>query len=333
MLKFIELKGSLKFFETPDFTKIPILEKLVLEDCINLREIHPSVGVHKKLNLINLKGCKNLRSLPGMFEMESLEILILSKCPNLKRIPEFGENMELVIELYLDGTAITKLPTSIGNLIGLASLNVRDCKNLMSLPSTFFNIKSLKDLNLSGCSKLENLESVESVDMIGTLKKIAFGGFQLLPFYPMLRSSESMGLLLSSLFGLSSLSNLNLSNCNLKEIPKDIGCLFSLKDLDLSGNNFGCLPESMAQLSNLNYLIVNNCTSLQSFPKLPLNIGYIDGFGCSSLEKVPDLLRPNSSFEPKLCLSNCSKLTGNQGFIDFFFAVIKKSPQVSLSHS
>ena len=90
----------------------------------------------------------------------------------------------------------------------------------MSLPSTFFNMTWLKDLNLCGCSKLlENLGSVESVDMNGHMassgaifetfkKKIAFGGFQLVPFYPMLRSSESMGLLLSCLFVFSSLSNL-----------------------------------------------------------------------------------------------------------------------------
>ena len=141
MLKFIELKRSLKFFETPDFTKIPILEKLVLKDHINLREIHPSIGVHKKLTLLNLKGCRNLRSLPGKFEMESPKNLILSECSNLKRIPEFGENMKHVSKLYLDDTAITKLPTSIGNLTSLSSLTVRDCKNLMSLPSTFFKYK------------------------------------------------------------------------------------------------------------------------------------------------------------------------------------------------
>ena len=212
MLKFIELKRSLKFFETPDFSKIPILEKLVLEDCINLREIHPSIAVHKKLTLLNLKGCKNLKSLPRKFEIDSLEILILSDCSKIKIIPEFGENMGHVTELYLDGTAITKLPTSIGNLSGLASLNVRECKNLMSLPSTFFNMTWLKDLNLHGCSKLqENLGRAESVDVNGqvassnaifeTLKKIVFGGFQLLPFYPMSRSSKSMtmGLLSSSL--------------------------------------------------------------------------------------------------------------------------------------
>ena len=332
MLKFIELKGSLKLFETPDFTKIPILEKLVLEDCINLREIHPSIGVHKKLTLLNLKGCKNLRSLPRKFEMESLEIFILSKCSNLKIIPEFGENMEHVSELYIDDTAITKLPTSIGNLTGLASLDARDCKNLMSLPSAFFNMKSLKNLNLSKCSKLGNLGGAESVDMIKTFKKIA-SKLNFKKSVDMSRSCDPMGLLSSSIFGLSSLTKLNLSNCNLKEIPNDIACLFSLESLDLSGNNFGCLPESMAQLSNLNYLFVDNCTSLQSFPKLRLNIGYISGHGCSSLEMLPNQLKPNSSFEPILKLSSCSKLTGNQGFIDLFFAVIKKSPQVSLSLS
>ena len=262
MLKFIELKRSQNFFETPDFTKIPVLEKLVLEDCINLREIHPSIGVHKKLALLNLKGCKNLRRLPRKFEMESLEILILSDCSKIKTIPEFGENMGCVTKLYLNGTAITKLPTSIGNLSGLASLNVRDCKNLMSLPSTFFNMTWLKDLNLCGCSKLlENLGSGESVEVneqiassnaiFETFKKIAFRGFQLLPFYPMLRSSEPMGLL----FGLSSLTKLNLRNCNLKEIPSDIGCLFSLKDLDLSGNNFGCLLDSRKILCLMNRAI------------------------------------------------------------------------------
>ena len=130
----------------------------------------------------------------------------------------------------------------------------------------------------------------------------------------------------SDLLGLFSLSNLNLSYCNLKEISNDIGCLFSLKYLDLSGNHFGCLPKSIAQLSILKWLIVNNCMRLQSFPKLPLGIAFIRGLGFSSLEMLLDQLIPNSSFKPDLFLSNCSKLTDNQGSIDLFFAVIKKSP-------
>ena len=226
------MKKSLKLIETPDFNKIPNLEKLVLKGCINLRSLHPSIGVHKKLTFLNLKGCKNLRSLPSKFEIECLKILIFSGCSNLKRIPEFGENMKSVLELYLDGTAITKLPTSIENLTALVSLNVKDCKNLMSLPSTFFNMKWLKDLNLSECSNLlENLVTEKSAEEVGvggtatrlmphsnvlfqTLKKLAFGGFK-----P--RSPNRMGLLSTSLLSLCSLTRLNLSYCNLNAIVRN----------------------------------------------------------------------------------------------------------------
>ena len=243
--------------------------------------------------------------------------------------------MKNVSKLYLDGTAITKLPTSIENLTGLVSLNVKDCKNLMSLPRTFFNMKWLKDLNLSGCSKLNLVteKRVEEVDVSGTatglmaysnalfqtLKTLALGGFK--PGSP-----NRMGLLTTSLWGLCSLTCLNLSYCNLNAIPNDICRLFSLKYLYLSGNNFSCLPENIAQLSRLYKLEVNNCTSLLSLPKLPLNIHCIKGMGCTSLETLPDLLPPNSPFGRYLYLTNCSKLAESQGFIDnglpFFAAII-----------
>ena len=156
--------------------------------------------------------------------MESLEILILSNYSKVKRIPKFGENMERVLELCLDGTAITQLPTSIRNLTSLTSLGLRGCKNLMSLPSTFFNMKTLENVNLSGCLKLckllENLGTVESVENVNvsgtatrlmldsnapfqTLKKLVFGGFKA-------RSPGPMSLLSPSLSSLCLLSRQSL---------------------------------------------------------------------------------------------------------------------------
>uniref|UniRef100_A0A7N2RA26 Uncharacterized protein n=1 Tax=Quercus lobata TaxID=97700 RepID=A0A7N2RA26_QUELO len=83
--------------------------------------------------------------------------------------------MEHVSGLHLDGTAITKLPTSMGHLTGLASLNLRDWKNLVYLPRTIFNLKLLKNVDLIGCSKLDkllekmrNVESVEELDVSET---------------------------------------------------------------------------------------------------------------------------------------------------------------------
>ena len=178
MLKSIKLEDSLNLIETPDFNGVPNLEKLVVKGCTNLREVHPSIVVHKRLTLLNLEGCKNLTSLPRKFEMESLEILILSGCSKIKRIPEFMGNMKHLTKLHLDGTAITKLPSSVEHLSNLASLHLRDCKNLVCLNSAIFSFKLLKDINLAGCLKLENLpenlwnvESLETLDVGGIALK------------------------------------------------------------------------------------------------------------------------------------------------------------------
>ncbi|XP_030934615.1 TMV resistance protein N-like [Quercus lobata] len=291
-LKFIDLNKSQKLIETPDFSTVPVLEKLDLEGYTNLCTVHPSIGFLERLIILNLKGCKNLINLPKIFAMKSLDILTFSGCSKVRSTPEFRENMEHVSELYLDGTAITNLPTSIGNLTGLASLSVRDCKNLMSLPHTFFNMKLLENLDLSGCIKLrellENLgmtKSVEELDESGTATGLTLSSYDM---------PNSMCMVSTSLSSLTSLTKLDLRECILNAIPNDICCLSSLKYLDLSGNNFGCLPKSIAQLSFLRSLCVENCTSLRSLPKLPLNIGYINGYGCTSLETVSDLLEPNS---------------------------------------
>nr|XP_023885347.1 disease resistance-like protein DSC1 [Quercus suber] len=275
--------------------RVPNLEKMVLKDCLNLREIHPSIGFLKRLILLDLKGCKNLKTLPNKFEMESLKVLILSGCSKLKKIPEFGENMQHVLKLSLGGTAITKLPTSIGHLTGLVLLDIRDCKSLTCQPSSIFNLKLLKGLNISGCSKLErlpenvgNAESVEELDVSGTairevpssigllknLKVLSLNGckglssfdstswYDLLPFSSRPKIANLVGL--SSLLGLCSLIELKLEDCNLRVIPDDIGCLFSLEEIYLSGNSFVYLPDSISQLCKLRTMNLKNCTSLRS---------------------------------------------------------------------
>ena len=276
------MEDSLNLTATPNFNGVPNLEKLDVKGCENLSEVHPSIAVHKRLTHLNLEGCKNLSSLPSKFEMESLEILILSGCSKIKRVLEFIGNMKRLSKLHLDGIAITKLPSSIEHLTNLASLHLRDCKNLVCLPSIICSFKSLKDINLAGCSKFDNLsenlwnvESLEELDVSGTalreppssivlsrnLKVLSFQGCNgpphklwnmIFPFYLMPRRSlNPVNLLLPSLLGLCSLTILDLSDYNLSTIPKDFGHISSLHRLDVSGNNFDCLPESIIQLSKL----------------------------------------------------------------------------------
>ncbi|XP_022641637.1 TMV resistance protein N-like [Vigna radiata var. radiata] len=80
-LKFLNLSHSKYLKETPDFSGLPSLEKLILKDCPNLCEVHQSIGRLRNLLLINLKDCTSLSYLPEeVYELRSLKILILSGC-------------------------------------------------------------------------------------------------------------------------------------------------------------------------------------------------------------------------------------------------------------
>ncbi|XP_050244407.1 disease resistance protein RPV1-like isoform X3 [Quercus robur] len=310
-----------------------------------------SIGHLIGLTKLDLRDCKNLSSLPNScYSLMSLKSLNLSGCSKLVKLPENLGNIKTLKELDVSGTAITGLPLSIENLIGLTKLDLRDCKNLSSLPNSCYSSMSLRTLNLSGCSKLDELpenlgkiESLEELDLGGTaitglpssvvhlknLKVVSLCGCvglssnKLTRFSLMQprRSPDPMSTLERSLIGLCSLTKLDLSYCNVQTIPKVLGCLSSLESLNLRGNNFVCLPESIVQLSNLRWLYMGGCTHLRMLPKLPLNIEYIDVTKCTSLETLS--LRPENDFRGGLRLLNCDKLIKNQGYGDLVSTMLR----------
>lgn len=156
-LKCLNLTFSKNLKRLPDFSGVPSLEKLALKGCSSLTEVHPSLVHHKKVVLVNLKDCKSLKALPGKLEMSSLKKLILSGCSEFKFLPEFWESMVHLSMLALEGTAIRKLPSSLGCLVGLEVLNLTDCQSLVCLPDTIRGLNSLRILDISGCSKLSRL--------------------------------------------------------------------------------------------------------------------------------------------------------------------------------
>ncbi|XP_022734263.1 TMV resistance protein N-like isoform X1 [Durio zibethinus] len=183
-LKLLNLRGckSLRSFPTK-IIGMKSLEQLILSGCSNferlseidvamkcLQELHldgtgieelpSSIGHLSGLKILNLRGCKNLISLPTKIGMESLYELVLSGCSNLQRFPEIDGKMECLQELHLDGTGIEELPSSIGQLGGLKFLNLRGCKSLRSLP-TKIGMKSLETLILSDCSNLQRFPEID----------------------------------------------------------------------------------------------------------------------------------------------------------------------------
>ena len=108
-------------------------------------------------------------------------------------------------------------------------------------------------------------------------------------------------------------NNLDLNDCHLLEIPNNIGHLYDLVTLRLSGNDFVSLPVSISHLFNLRWLYLDSCKRLRSLPNLPSKDKFISVNNCTSLERLP---RPKYIFRPdhfSLCFDciYCFKLADN----------------------
>lgn len=272
-LKILNLSHSHYLTHTPNFSKLPNLEILKLKDCKSLVELHPTIEELKGLVFINLKDCKCLKSLPkGFSKLKSLETLILSGCSKLPSLPEDLGQMESLVTLIADDTAIQQVPSAIVRLKNLKYLSLCGCKGPPS--------KSFPSIIWSWISPKKNPNSI------------------VLP---------------SSLQGLNSLRTLRLNNCNLSNntIPKDIGSLISLMELDLRDNSFHSLPSSISGLSKLQTLCLDNCSELKCIPNLPPLLNSLYASNCTSLERTSDF--SNVKRMQTLSVSNCPNLVDIPG--------------------
>ncbi|KAL6315302.1 hypothetical protein AAG906_000392 [Vitis piasezkii] len=278
----------------PKFSSMPNLERLNLEGCTSLRELHSSIGDLKWLTYLNVGGCEQLQSLPNSMKFESLEVLYLNQCRKLKKIPKIHGNMGHLKELYFNGSGIKGLPDSIGNsedkrnMKCLKSLSL-DETAIKELPNSIGSLTSLKFLSLRKCSKFEKFSDVFT--------------------------------------NMRHLWILDLRESGIKELPGSIGCLESLLSLDLSNcSNFERLPEiqkiweiyrlpcSIVHLTRLDKLHLANCRNLTSLPNLCglKSIECLSIYGCSNLEAFSEITEDmkrleclSSSF---LELNNCENL-------------------------
>ncbi|ONH94680.1 hypothetical protein PRUPE_7G026100, partial [Prunus persica] len=74
-LKIIKLSHSLNLVNTPDFRGFPNLEYLILEGCIRLYKVDPSLGMLERITQINLKDCKKDCGLTNTLKNHSVHML------------------------------------------------------------------------------------------------------------------------------------------------------------------------------------------------------------------------------------------------------------------
>ncbi|KAJ4710459.1 Disease resistance protein (TIR-NBS-LRR class) family [Melia azedarach] len=330
-LKQIDLNNSKQLTILPDLSKAQNLEKLILERCSSLVEIHSSIQHLNKLTIINLNQCKSLKSLSTSILSESLQKLYLSDCSSLKKFPEISLSCNIEV-LFLDGTAIKELPSSIDRLSRLVTLNIRNCTRLEQLPRSICKLKSLEYFNLSGCSNLQRLpEELGNLDALRILEAERIG-IKELPssyvslknldevFFERFRGHEHMGFLMPislSLDGLRNLRSAHLTDCGITELPENLGQLSSLEHLYLQKNNFERIPESIINLSKLQVIVLSYCERLQSLPKFPSSVYNMNANHCTSLKSLSDLsilfsLRSTFNSSQSFWLTNCINLDQNE---------------------
>ncbi|KAM3327907.1 hypothetical protein P3S68_033369 [Capsicum galapagoense] len=276
-LRRLDLSSSQNLMQTPDFSGMPNLEHLHLGRCKSLKEVHHSLGNCRKLIRLDLYGCESLERFARV-SGGSLEYLNLEDCSSLEIFPEVMGNVK---------------PSSIQYLTHMkkGELHLCNMKNLVALPSSICKLKCLVKMDVSFCSKFESLpeeigdlENLEELDARWTLISrppssiVRLNKLKFLSFGKNISAERVLFAFPRVNEGLRSLEILNLSYCSLidGELLDDIGCLSSLKKLDLSGNNFEHLPRRIAQLGALRCLDLSHCKRLTQLPEFPVQLNTIE---------------------------------------------------------
>ncbi|CAN1136857.1 Disease resistance protein RUN1, partial [Linum perenne] len=197
-LKVLNLSDSCNLTETPEFSRLPNLEQLILRRCTSLVEIDDSIAGLGKLSLLDVSYSTSLTKLSlGNGYLKSLKELHVSGCPGL------GERYSLdpcemavavrnttrptsalvaslsrfLVSLSLWSSNTPGIPEDLSPLSSVKMLHI-DADHLTSLPETIKTLQSLLCLSLSQCDKLESIpqlpSNVKSVMVIGcsSLKRI-----------------------------------------------------------------------------------------------------------------------------------------------------------------
>ncbi|KAM1685459.1 hypothetical protein TB1_036152 [Malus domestica] len=246
-LKILNLSHSHDLTQSPDFSKFPNLEKLILKDCKRLAKVHKSIGDLKSLVLVNLKDCETLKALPrNFYKSKSVKTLVLDGCSRFRSLSEHLGKMASLVTLFADGTAIKKVPPSIVRLEKLECLSLSYLKCPLQLPS-LRGLGSLTELSLRHCNLMEVPNDIGS--SLPCLEYLFLGNNNF-------RSLPSLG-------DLSMLIELRLDSCrNLVEItdlPKSLGIL-EMKDCSAL--------ERMSDFSGMSTIVYLGSPKLIEFPGL-----------------------------------------------------------------
>nr|VDD53392.1 unnamed protein product [Brassica oleracea] len=158
------------------------LKCLDFRRCSSLVELPASIGNLHKLQSLILRECCKLEVLPVNINLKSLSELDLTDCSLMQCFPEISTNIE---SMYLTGTAIKQVPSSISLWPRLDELHLSYSENLKEFPHV------LDTMTVLVMSNTEIQEIPPWINRISRLRRLVLTGCKKLLSLPQLPSSLS----------------------------------------------------------------------------------------------------------------------------------------------
>ncbi|WCJ30594.1 NB-ARC domain-containing disease resistance protein [Euphorbia peplus] len=277
------------------------LQRLVIRNCpvlVTMLEEEEQLPI--KLEHLEVECCHNLERLPtGMENLTSLRELIIKDCQKLVISPD-ANFTSMLRGLAVQGCGFGSLPEWLVHNLNspLESIYISGCYNFTSfstkcdhLPTTF------QQLTINNCPSLESLpKGLMHVNNL-TLKVLEiFDCFSLSSFPTGQLPGTLKTLTIWNCTNLESLADVEVQeNMSLESFR--VGYCSSLK----------CLPNDLWKLMYLDYLEIDGCPGLESFPEggFPTNsLKKVYISNCDSLKCLPDGMQNLTSLQ-ELHLSEC----------------------------
>ncbi|KAM3012895.1 hypothetical protein FF2_025824 [Malus domestica] len=263
-LKILNLSNSLFLIKSPDFSQVPNLEELILKGCVNLSEIHPSIGQLQKLSLVNLKECEKLSSLPrDFYKLKSVETLLLNDCLEFKELHEDLCEMKSLRILEADDTAIRQIPSSTVRLKNLTLLSLAGVKLAHdAIPQDLGSLISLQVLDLRG-NDFHILPSLSGLTKLETLRLTGCFNLRTIPDLP------------------TNLKFLYADDCPALEKLPNFSEMSNMTELEVSDSpKLTEVPGLDKSLKFMTLIDMSNCTNLTADFRKNILLGWTScGFG------------------------------------------------------
>ncbi|XP_039163588.1 putative disease resistance RPP13-like protein 1 [Eucalyptus grandis] len=270
------------------------LKSLVIKSCPELISFSAGEGdieLCSKLETMDLRNCINLEKHPSkIYTLSSLQDLTIKECPKLVSFLEIGmlasvislniRDCKMLLSLFGGSSVHMDEPSSNNHsdmTFHLQNSNIYECTSPSASPfsENRFVPATLTTLEIESCGGVESLAEI-LVGRLQSLKKIR------------IKSCTNLRSLPQGLHTLSHLTFLLLGECPALELecfpplPPGIST-FELEDCP----KIKSLPNQLHRLTSLRHLDINGCESITRFPDggLPPQLEVLEVFGCENMKQ------------------------------------------------